>query len=36
MSSKKKVASPAKAAGKARGEKSPQMTKQRPNNKSKA
>lgn len=36
MSSKKKVASPAKAAGKAQGEKSPQMTKQRPKNKSKA
>jgi len=36
MSSKKKVASPAKAAVKAQGEKSPQMTKQRPKNKSKA
>ncbi|MBB5399081.1 MULTISPECIES: hypothetical protein [Paraburkholderia] len=36
MSSKKKVASPAKGAGKAQGEKSPQMTKQRPKNKSKA
>jgi hypothetical protein len=36
MSSKKKVASPAKVAGKAQGEKSPQMTKQRPKNKSKA
>lgn len=36
MSSKKKLASPAKAAGKAQGEKSPQMTKQRPKNKSKA
>jgi hypothetical protein len=36
MSSKKKVASPAKAAGKAQGEKGPQMARQRPKNKSKA
>jgi len=36
MSSKKKVASPAKGAGKPQGEKSPQMAKQRPKSKSKA
>ncbi|MBP0595060.1 hypothetical protein J8I87_36480 [Paraburkholderia sp. LEh10] len=36
VSSKKKVASPAKGAGKAQGEKNPQMAKQRPKTKSKA
>ncbi|MFP3646183.1 hypothetical protein [Paraburkholderia sp. SIMBA_054] len=36
MSSKKKVASPTKATGKGQGEKGPQMTRQRPKNKSKA
>jgi hypothetical protein len=36
MSSKKKVASPTMATGKGQGEKGPQMTRQRPKNKSKA
>ncbi|MBC8737396.1 hypothetical protein F6X40_11330 [Paraburkholderia sp. UCT31] len=36
MSSKKKVAAPARSAGKSQGEKSPQMDKQRTKSKSKA
>jgi hypothetical protein len=36
MSSEKRVAPPTKGAGKAHGEKRPQMTEQRPKNNSKA